>query len=99
MGTRAGGRSVERAKAMEEKIPRQAAPSPTRRRSAPKVAGRERLVAVVGVGASAGGLEAFRQLLKRLPVSTGMAFVLVMHLDPKHESILPELLAKPPACR
>ena len=52
------------------------------------------LVAVVGVGASAGGLEAFRQLLKHLPVSTGMAFVLIMHLDPKHESILPELLAK-----
>jgi two-component system CheB/CheR fusion protein len=52
------------------------------------------LVAVVGVGASAGGLEAFKQFLKRLPVDTGMAFVLVTHLDPKHESILPELLAR-----
>jgi two-component system CheB/CheR fusion protein len=52
------------------------------------------LVAVVGVGASAGGLEAFRQFLRRLPVDTGMAFVLVTHLDPKHESILPELLAR-----
>jgi two-component system CheB/CheR fusion protein len=52
------------------------------------------LVAVVGVGASAGGLEAFKQLLARLPVETGMAFVLVSHLDPKHESILPELLAR-----
>jgi two-component system CheB/CheR fusion protein len=49
---------------------------------------------VVGIGASAGGLEAFSQLLNRLPVDTGMAFVLVTHLDPKHESIVPELLAQ-----
>jgi two-component system, chemotaxis family, CheB/CheR fusion protein len=49
---------------------------------------------VVGVGASAGGLEAFKQLLAHLPVDTGMAFVLVMHLDPTHESILTKLLAK-----
>ena len=49
---------------------------------------------VVGVGASAGGLEAFRQLLERLPVDTGMAFVLVQHLDPTHESILAELLSR-----
>ena len=37
---------------------------------------------IVGIGASAGGLEAFRQLLERLPADTGMAFVLVQHLDP-----------------
>jgi two-component system CheB/CheR fusion protein len=49
---------------------------------------------IVGIGASAGGLEAFKQLLTHLPVDTGMAFVLVTHLDPKHESILPELLAR-----
>jgi two-component system CheB/CheR fusion protein len=49
---------------------------------------------VVGVGASAGGLEAFTQLLSALPDNTGMAFVLVQHLDPKHESSLSELLAK-----
>ena len=49
---------------------------------------------IVGVGASAGGLEAFRQLLAALPVNTGMAYVLVQHLDPRHESILAELLAK-----
>lgn len=48
----------------------------------------------MGVGASAGGLEAFRQLLAALPVDTGMAYVLVQHLDPRHESILAELLAK-----
>src|SRR5215470_6133185 len=49
---------------------------------------------IVGVGASAGGLEAFEQLLAALAEDTGMAFVLVQHLAPKHESILSELLAK-----
>src|SRR5258708_11366888 len=49
---------------------------------------------VVGIGASAGGLEAFRQLLEHLRVDTGMAFVLVSHLDPTHKSILTELLAR-----
>jgi two-component system, chemotaxis family, CheB/CheR fusion protein len=49
---------------------------------------------IVGVGASAGGLEAFTQLLKHLPTDTGMAFVLVQHLDPTHASLLTELLAK-----
>jgi two-component system, chemotaxis family, CheB/CheR fusion protein len=49
---------------------------------------------VVGVGASAGGLEAFTQLLKHIPTDTGMAFVLIQHLDPSHASLLTEILAK-----
>jgi two-component system, chemotaxis family, CheB/CheR fusion protein len=49
---------------------------------------------IVGIGASAGGLEAFTQLLAHLPARTGMAFVLVQHLDPHHESRLTELLAR-----
>jgi two-component system CheB/CheR fusion protein len=49
---------------------------------------------IVGVGASAGGLEAFEQLLAALPEDSGMAFVLVQHLAPKHESILSEPLSK-----
>src|SRR5436190_17606958 len=49
---------------------------------------------IVGVGASAGGLEAFRALLSELPESTGMAFVLIQHLDPRHESRLAEVLEK-----
>ncbi len=49
---------------------------------------------IVGVGASAGGLEAFTALLKALPMDTGMAFVLVQHLDPVHESSLTEILAR-----
>jgi two-component system, chemotaxis family, CheB/CheR fusion protein len=49
---------------------------------------------IVGIGASAGGLEAFTELLRHLPDDTGMAFVLIQHLDPKHDSHLTELLAK-----
>src|SRR4051794_14262097 len=49
---------------------------------------------VVGIGASAGGLEAVGQLLAHVPEDTGMAFVLVQHLDPNHESRLVELLGK-----
>lgn len=49
---------------------------------------------VVGVGASAGGLEAFTQLIKGIPRDSGMAFILVQHLDPKHESQLPEILQR-----
>jgi two-component system CheB/CheR fusion protein len=48
---------------------------------------------VVGVGASAGGLEAFTKLLTHLPPATGMAFVPVQHLDAHHESVLPELMS------
>ena len=49
---------------------------------------------IVGVGASAGGLEAFTQLLRQLPLDTGFGFVLVQHLDPQHESALTQLLAR-----
>ena len=52
------------------------------------------LFPVVGIGASAGGLEAFRKLIQAIPHNSGMAYVLVQHLDPKHESLLPELLQK-----
>src|SRR5437762_14176868 len=55
---------------------------------------RRGLFPIVGVGASAGGLEAFTQLLKTVGSGTGMAYVLVQHLDPSHESALTELLAK-----
>ena len=50
--------------------------------------------AVVGIGASAGGLEAASHLLAQLPGNTGMAFVFIQHLDPKHESNLGRILAK-----
>jgi two-component system, chemotaxis family, CheB/CheR fusion protein len=56
-------------------------------------AGRHPPFSVVGIGASAGGLEALVELLGALP-ATGMAFIVVQHLDPTHESLLPEILAK-----
>ncbi len=49
---------------------------------------------VVGIGASAGGLEAFEAFVKALPEDLGIAYVLVVHLDPSHASILPELIQK-----
>ena len=51
-------------------------------------------VPVVAIGASAGGLEAFTELLSHLPADTGMGFVLIQHLDPKHESMLTELISR-----
>ncbi len=49
---------------------------------------------VVGIGASAGGFEAFADLLRHLPSNPEMAFVLVQHLDPTHGSMLPDILSR-----
>ena len=51
-------------------------------------------ITIVAIGASAGGIEAVTELMNYLPIDTGMAFVLVQHLDPKHHSILTELLGR-----
>jgi two-component system CheB/CheR fusion protein len=75
---------------------------PPRPRKSPESAGvrkpsrliGRRVVPIVGIGASAGGLEAFTQLLKQLPVDTGLGFVLVQHLDPQHASALTQLLTR-----
>src|SRR6185437_13323183 len=48
---------------------------------------------VVGIGASAGGLAAFKAFLANMPADTGMTFILVQHLDPHHKSLLVELLS------
>jgi two-component system CheB/CheR fusion protein len=52
------------------------------------------LFPVVGVGASAGGLDAFTKLIKAIPEDSGLAFVLVQHLDPSHDSRLADILQK-----
>ncbi|MEH2406632.1 chemotaxis protein CheB [Nostoc sp.] len=52
------------------------------------------LFPIVGIAASAGGLDAFTQLLQHLPTDTGMAVVLIQHLDPNHKSLLSEILAR-----
>ncbi|RDI54987.1 chemotaxis protein CheB [Flavobacterium glaciei] len=49
---------------------------------------------VVAIGASAGGLEAFSLLLKKLPPNTGMAYIYVQHLSPDHKSLLTAILSK-----
>jgi two-component system CheB/CheR fusion protein len=49
---------------------------------------------IVGMGASAGGLEAFERFFQNMPNDSGMAFVLVPHLDPTHVSLMPELIQK-----
>ena len=51
-------------------------------------------IPVVGIGASAGGVEAFEQFFHACPVKTGMAFVLVPHLDPSHDSLLTAILQR-----
>jgi len=49
---------------------------------------------IVGIGASAGGLEAFIQILKKLPNDIGLAIIFVQHLDPTHQSLAPEILSR-----
>ncbi len=51
-------------------------------------------VGLVAIGASAGGIEAFRQFFKAMPADTGLAFVVVLHLAAHRKSMLPEILAR-----
>jgi two-component system CheB/CheR fusion protein len=71
---------------------------PTSKQSTDEVSVSEQLgnnlFPIVGIAASAGGLEAFIELLTYLPIDTGMAFVLIQHLSPDHKSLLTEILAK-----
>jgi two-component system, chemotaxis family, CheB/CheR fusion protein len=54
----------------------------------------ERPLSVVGIGASAGGIEAFRRFFERMPADSGLAFVVVLHLAAGRKSMLPEILAR-----
>src|SRR5437870_10399808 len=90
-----------RSKSKRRSAPRPAAVKPSHSKketakavSQPSPQPQNRPTSIAGIGASAGGLEAFEQLLAALPEDTGMAFVLVQHLAPKHESILSELLSR-----
>ena len=51
-------------------------------------------IPIVGIGASAGGLEAFEHFFRQMPIDTGIAFILVPHLDPDHESMLADILGR-----
>lgn len=72
-----------------------------RKRMVPEASAHDRLPVtrresfpIVGIGASAGGLTAFKRFFSAMPADAGMAFVLIQHLDPTHESLMVELLAR-----
>ncbi|PYM75549.1 MAG: hypothetical protein DME03_10715 [Candidatus Rokuibacteriota bacterium] len=65
-----------------------------RARKSPDQARKATCPVVVGMGASAGGLEAFIRFFRTMPPDSGMAFVVIQHLDPTHESLTAELLGK-----
>ncbi len=63
-------------------------------RKATPVKAESRPFPIAGIGASAGGLEALEQFLRHVPEGSGIAFVIVQHLDPTHKGIMPELLQR-----
>ena len=69
-------------------------PSPQLPLKRPTDTDRAHLFPIVGIGMSAGGLEAATEFLKHLPANTGFGFVLVQHLAPQHESALTKLLSR-----
>ena len=76
---------------------RKPSPKPVKRATDPRdahsrPAPHQPLHLIIGIGASAGGLAAFKTFLAHMPADTGMAFVLVQHLSPEHKSMLVELL-------
>ena len=91
---RSGRRSTKQA--LHQRASRPAAPAPPvehREQPAVEEVFPNRAPTVVAVGASAGGLDAFSQILDKLPPSPNVAFVFVQHLSPQHESALPALLS------
>jgi two-component system CheB/CheR fusion protein len=85
------GARLSRAKSSRKKSVRPEIARLTARANGPK---KNLHCPIVGIGGSAGGFEAAIELLRGLPPSTGMAFVIVQHLDPHHASRLPKLLGK-----
>jgi two-component system CheB/CheR fusion protein len=71
--------------------------APTAPRKSPRSV--DRSFPIVGIGASAGGLEALTQFLEHVPADSGMAFAIVQHLDPVHKGMLPELLQRATAMK
>jgi two-component system CheB/CheR fusion protein len=66
----------------------------TSRKSNPQATKRKKSFPVVGMGASAGGLEALQRFFATMPSDSGMAFLVVQHLDPTHESMMTQVLAR-----
>lgn len=77
-------------KALGETLPKRATKAnPASTKPAPRA-----IIPIVGLGASAGGLQAFSDFFEAMPDKTGMAFVVIHHVDPDHESLMADLLAK-----
>jgi two-component system, chemotaxis family, CheB/CheR fusion protein len=85
------GARLSRTKSSRKKSARA---NPARQRSRSNQPKKTSSCPIVGIGGSAGGFEAAMELLRHLPPTTGMAFVIVQHLDPHHASRLPKLLSK-----
>ncbi|MGZ4921596.1 MAG: chemotaxis protein CheB [Halobacteriota archaeon] len=81
---------------MSAKLERSDAAKQKRRATQPKreEPSSRQAFSIVGVGASAGGLEEFEQFFLHLPPDTGMAFIVIQHLDPTGDSLLPDLLRR-----
>ncbi|MCB1760614.1 MAG: PAS domain S-box protein [Gammaproteobacteria bacterium] len=92
---RAGEKKVPREKRAERQQPAAKKTQVRAKQTVPDAAGgrREKLI-IVGIGASAGGLEAIESFFQQMNPESGMAFVLVQHLDPTHRSILSELVGR-----
>ncbi|HEX3994234.1 MAG TPA: chemotaxis protein CheB, partial [Acetobacteraceae bacterium] len=73
---------------------RNAKAEPQEAAAAPHPPDHARPIPIVGIGASAGGLNAFKAFFAEMPPDTGIGFVLVQHLDPSHKSILTELVGR-----
>ncbi len=71
----------------------------TKARPEPGKPSADRIFPIVGIGASAGGLEALVQFLEHVPKDSGMAFVIVQHLDPTQKGMMPELLQRATAIK
>lgn len=93
-------RKLKLSKKTANKVPKKALKAD--RPAARKVAAKEKLVhpknikpfPIVGIGGSAGGIEAFSSMLEHLPVDLGMAYIYIQHLSPNHESYLPDILQR-----
>src|SRR6202165_6159231 len=94
MAKKVGGRPAEKRRPTATPVSSERRDSSGPSSRAEKSFSAEKAFPIVGVGASAGGLEAFTQLLEHLPSTTGMAFVLIQHLDPTHTSQVPDILSR-----
>lgn len=79
---------------MKSKITNKTSPAKLAKPVAAKQDATDAVLPIVGIGASANGLEAFENFFRACPADSGMAFVLVPHLDPGHESLLTEILQR-----